>query len=442
MRTTAIAAILVTLLIPLSSPANPGPDVYWFDDMESGEGEWTHEDLTALLVTKFHIDPYMAYDDPAFEEDLSWWCGTFEYDADGGYGNAWDQRLDLPTIQVNEVSVEDATWGSLKARYLAGGGTREPVVREAPRGALPVLTFAYRYDSEPSYDYTYVQVDSGGVWVTLNGSGWDGSSGGWQDLGTDGYLVDRFGSELRIRFRFISDGAFSDEDGLYLSDGGAFHVDNIVVYDHATGAVLFSDDCQTGGLCTPSVMEPAGDWWHIVDRKCPAYSDPHSWWCGDDADTSHIPPNLDNVLISPYIDMSGVYACTVRFFLHAEVPTVDNDYWVYYATIDGGATWHQVAAYWGDFEQCDGWGGSGLAGWDVGHHCGGPPFGQTAFMFRFKTTDNGCGPGAAGGAGIYLDDFWFDGGAKSFYERQPYFGRMSVHYPDAILKTAERRRRF
>ena len=442
MRTTAIAVMLVTILAPLTSSANPGPHVYWFDDMESGEGEWTHYDNTAGIEAAFHVDSYLAYDDPLVEEDLSWWCGTFEYDTDGGYGNTWDQRLELPAIHVDDVAVERSTWGGLKARYRPSAETRDPDANEERRGALPVLTFAYRHDSEPYYDCTYVQVDSGGVWVTLNGSGWDGSSGGWQDLGSAGYPLDRFGGVLRIRFRFISDGLWSDEDGQFLSDGGAFHVDNIVVYDHTTGAVYFSDDCQSGGLCTPSVPEPSGDWWHIVDRKCPAYSDPHSWWCGDDADTGHIPPNLDNSLVSPYIDMSGVHACTARFFLHAEVPTVDYDYWVYEATIDGGATWHAVAAYWGDFEQCDGWGSSGIGGWDVGFHCGGPPFGQTAFMFRFFTTDDGCGPGVAGGAGIYLDDFWFDAGAKSFYEPQPGFGRMSVHYPDAILKTAERRRRF
>jgi len=31
------------------------------------------------------------------------------------------------------------------------------------------------------------------------------------------------------------------------------------------------------------------------------------------------------------------------------------------------------------------------------------------YMITFYTTDNGCGPGVAGGAGINLDDTWFEG---------------------------------
>ena len=34
----------------------------------------------------------------------SWWCGTFDYTAVGGYGNSWDQRLEknftLPAVAV------------------------------------------------------------------------------------------------------------------------------------------------------------------------------------------------------------------------------------------------------------------------------------------------------------------------------------------------------
>jgi hypothetical protein len=417
MRSLAIAVALTALLIPTAASANPVPNVvYFFDDVESGAGNWTTVDFTAGEVPHFHIDTYLAYDDPDHDEDLSWWCGSFEYDADGGYGNRWDDRLDLPTVHVDQVVVERTSWGAIKSRYIDEDGAQER--DEAPRGVLPVLDFVYRHDSEPAFDYTYVQIDSAGTWVTLNGDGFDGSSGGWQELGTDGYSLAPYGSELTVRFRFLSDGAWSDQDGEYLSNGGAFHVDNIRIYDHVSGDVLFFEDCQGGGLCTPGVPEIAGDWWHIVDRKCPAYSDPHSWWCGDDADTSLIPPNLDNALITPYVDLSRALTCTVSFCLHAEVPTDDNDYWTYYATGDGGVSWQSIASYWGDFGQCNGWSTSGLRGYDLGFH--GIPFGEnSAFMFRFQTTDDGCGPGAAGGAGIFVDDVkmhgdgWLNEGAPS-----------------------------
>ena len=374
-----LAASVTSARIELDSPSHNrvGPTrlntLFWYDDIESGEGAWTHIDNTAGATAHFHVDTYMAY-----AGTYSWWCGTFDYDANGGYGNNWDDRLTIPATDVSG------------AYY-------------------PILTYAFRHDSEPAFDFTYVQAESNGVYVDLN-RGYDGVAA-WNDLGDFGFVMSTYDNPIKARFRFISDGAWSDEDGDYPTDGGAFMCDNVKIFDFYGGYVYFIDDVESGGLCTPGVPASAGDWWHIIDRQCPAASDPHSWWCGDDADTGLIPPNIDNSLITPYTDLdaAGAVTCTVRFYLHSEVPTVDNDYYIYYATIDGGVTWVGIASYWGDFGQCDGWATSGLDGLDVGLNCGGPPFGDTAFQLRFLTTDNGCGPGAAGGAGIMLDDTWLEG---------------------------------
>ena len=368
-----MASAKINVETPTSELRGPsrGNTIFWYDDIESGEGMWSHVDFTQGASPHFHVDTYLAY-----QGTYSWWCGTFDYDADGGYGNGWDDRLVIPSTDVTG------------AYY-------------------PVLTYAFRHDSEPAYDFTYVQAESNGVYVNLN-RGYDGVQP-WTDIGAYGFVLGPYDNPVKARFRFVSDGAWSDQDGLYLSNGGAFHVDNVKIFDFYGGYVYFLDDVETGGLCTPTVPAAAGDWWHIIDRPCPAVSDPHSWWCGDDADTSLIPPNLDNALITPAIDVSGAETCTAKFYMHMEVPTVDNDYVAYYATIDGGANWYAAAAYWGDFAQCDGWGTAGIVGFDLGNICGGPPFGVTAFMFEFFTTDNGCGPGAAGGAGVMLDDTWFEG---------------------------------
>jgi len=356
--------------------------MYWYDDIESGEGAWTHVDNTAGATAHFHVDTYMAY-----AGTHSWWCGTFDYDADGGYGNSWDDRLTIPPTDVT-------------------GST------------YPILSYAYRHDTESGFDFTYVQAESNGVYVDLN-RGYDGVAS-WTDIGAFGFVMAPYDNPIKARFRFISDGAWSDEDGLNPTNGGAFMVDNITIFDYFTSTEYFMDDVETGGICTPGVPASAGDYWHIIDRKCPAASDPHSWWCGDDADTSLIPPNLDNSLITPFTDLDAADAvtCTVRFYLHSEVPTVDNDYWTFYGTIDGGTTWVGIASLWGDFGSCDGWGTTGIEGLDLGLACGGPPYGDTAFQIRFFTTDNGCGPGAAGGAGIMLDDTWFEGLDESPVEEQ------------------------
>ncbi len=346
------------------------PVILFFDDMESGTNGWTSFDNTATTTPKFHLDTYYAY-----ERTYSWWCGELNaaFSGGDGYANGWDMRLDIPPTDVS-------------------GAT------------YPILTYALRYDSEPGYDYTYVQAESLGVFRNLN-RGYNGTSGGWQDLGAYGFAIGNYDNPFVGRFRFISDGAWSDADGLYDTDGGAFHIDNVKLFDFYGGMTYFLDDGEGGGLCVPSVPASAGDWWHIIDRACPAYSAPHSWWCGDDADTGLIPPNLSNALYSPVINTVGVSICTMRMMLHAEVPTVDNDYWTEEVTTDGGSNWQLTGAWWGDFGQCDGWGTSGINGTDLSQYLPGNSF---QFRLTFFTTDNGCGPGAAGGAGITLDDFWVE----------------------------------
>ena len=102
---------LLTLLslaaIPLVACANPAPPFVWHDDMEGDVSGWATMDLTAGATPPFHWDSYMAY------EGESWWCGTFDYDMDAGYGNDWDDRLELPEISVNPVPVENVSWAAL-----------------------------------------------------------------------------------------------------------------------------------------------------------------------------------------------------------------------------------------------------------------------------------------------------------------------------------------
>jgi hypothetical protein len=342
------------------------PVILFFDDMEGGVGSWTTNDNTATSVPHFHWDTYMAF------AGESWWCGTLAYDADGGYGNSWDDRLAIPPLDLS-------------------GAT------------YPILTYAFRHDSEIGYDFTYVQAESMGVYVDLN-RGYDGSAP-WTDIGIYGFVLVPYDNPLNARFRFVSDGAWSDEDGLYASVGGGFAVDNVKVFDYFGGYTYFYDDEPGGDECVPGIPSSAGDYWHIIDRACPAVSDPHSWWCGDDADTSMTPPNLNNSLISPAVSIVGSATCTLRMYIHAEVPTVDNDYWTEEVSVDGGGSWTMTGAWWGDFGQCDGWGTSGILGTDIS-----PLLPGTSFQFKltFYSTDNGCGPGTAGGAGIMLDDIWLE----------------------------------
>jgi hypothetical protein len=354
--------------------------VFWHEDMESGAAGWYSVDEGySVDEIKFHVDAYYAYPDGT-PPDYSYWCGELNPDfiSGDGYGNSWDQRLDLPQIDLT--------------------------------GAVyPILTFCYRHDSEPDFDFTWVQAESLGEYVDLN-QGYTGVSSGWQCTGAYGYVLLPYGNPLRVRFRFVSDAEWSDEDWLYDSDGGAFHCDEIEVYDYFTGSQYFYDDVEDGvGLCTPSVpnVHYAGDWWNVVYDYCSSHSPPHSWWCGDFADTTHVPAFLRNTLYSPVVDIRGAATCTLRFALHAEIPLDGQDYWIESASTDGGMGWHSLGSYWGDFGGCSGWAVHGLQGVDLGPYLPGTGFFQ--FRLTLATDGNGCGPGIAGGAGINLDDVRLEG---------------------------------
>jgi len=344
--------------------------VFWFDDIEGDVSGWSTEDFSAGATPHFHVDAYLAY-----EGTYSWWCGNFDYDADGGYGNSWDDRLIIPTTDLSAAT-------------------------------YPILTYAFRHDSEIGYDFTYVQAESGGVYVNLN-RGYDGPQV-WTDIGLYGFVLETYDNPLNARFRFLSDGAWSDEDGDYLSVGGAFMCDIVKVFDYFGGAVYFFDNADDEVNLVPGVPGAAGDYWHVIDRMCPAYSDPHSWWCGDDADTSLIPPMLQNGLYSPLVDLTGVLTCTVYCAMHFAIPTVDNDYCALYGS--AGGSYYGIGAYWGDFGSCDGWGGTGLnVGFDITQFDFPGPYTWGGFLWIMYTTENGCGPGGGGDAGIMIDDVTFQG---------------------------------
>lgn len=383
----AIAVLLVVLAVVPAAAKTPehvttteftGPNrvntlfAYWTMDDPTG---FTTVDLSEGALPWFHASNYMSYDGTTH-----WWCGRIEYDADGGYGNRWDQRLTLPPVDVS--------------------------------GAVyPVLTFAHYYDSEAGYDFTYVQAKQGGDYVNLN-AGYHGRmpGGDWVDLGTYGFTLAGLDNPVEARFRFISDGGYSDEDGVYNSVGGAYHVDKIKIYDFYGGQVYFFDDSGSASPCIASVPPPAGDYWHLVDDVCSANVIP-SWWCGDDADTGLIPPNLQNALIIPTVRIpAGARTCTLRYAIHSEVPTTDiNDYYDVSVCVDYG-DWISLGTWFGDFGTCDQWGSHGLSGEPLDRFLG-VAWIDTYIKFRltFYTNDDGCGPGSAGGAGINLDDTWYEG---------------------------------
>ncbi len=197
-------------------------------DFDSGvlcdnEG-WTHADLTAQLDCFFHVDDFTGLGGGSFgllvpiEGNQSLWCGVdgsesvaCGYVTPPGYGNRWDQSWVFKCITANT------------AEYVT-------------------ISYHIVYDSEPGYDYTYVEYVSKSTcdsidtidevpptdWVTLATYDYFGDSVAVDMIpaGHDG--------EITIRFHFVSDVGWSDEDGLWDTDGGCV-IDEISVDGEISG---------------------------------------------------------------------------------------------------------------------------------------------------------------------------------------------------------------
>jgi len=263
-----------------SCGTNPPWDVKCFD----------HIDVRTLSsptgINYWHVDAYRA-DQRPYCGDYALWCGSDSI-WDGapvecgtwhnppGYGDQWNciAQLTLPgTFNV------------------ANGCT---------------LLFDPRYDTECKYDYFYVDMWDGTTWVTLArfnatsnnpgdecGYGSGGNPDFWGNTDTDRLAnVDwqersdpswpafvagidasqySYTSGPKFRWRFVSDGAYSDADGQGNTDGGAW-IDNVRVWGNA---IRYEEDFESGILDTAYWSTPDAegviDQWHIVHDPDPLY---------------------------------------------------------------------------------------------------------------------------------------------------------------------------
>jgi hypothetical protein len=177
---------------------------------------WTPLDMTAQTHEFWHVAGATELDGGTFgqlvplEGAQSLWCGVdgpvtaaadrvlCSYAVLPGYGNNWDQAY------------------CLKDCLTGAGGVEVDV--------------AVMWDSEPGYDATTLEADNCDEnWVDVYGG-----LGTWDGVGTDTLAIAvsdtlHIGS-LRLRFRFVSDGTWSDADGLWDTDG-AFLLDQLTVRD-------------------------------------------------------------------------------------------------------------------------------------------------------------------------------------------------------------------
>jgi len=278
---------------------------------------WTRADNTAEIDTFWHVEDYA---EPGLtglpgplEGAQSAWCGAPPGDDEymcawgsaPGYGNNWDQRL-----------VSEPIWFT------------------------GLLTFSYRLsiDTEPGYDRVYVEYDGGGAWNEI--ARYEGLL---DTLATHGIYVPK--AVTKLRFRFVSDVAWSDEDGHFDSDGAA-HLDNVMIGDEG-GTIDYedfesaADGDRAAGIWRAGVKEPFGlysglDMGFLDKDPCnknirtqaaffygstypsvdyPAlYETPHSR-----TDEFGHPLNQDEMIVSPAVDMTK-YSTTGDRYQDSDIP--------------------------------------------------------------------------------------------------------------------------
>ncbi|MFZ1946195.1 MAG: hypothetical protein WAW06_01450, partial [bacterium] len=237
-----------------------------------------------LNINYWHVDTYRA-DQRTYCGTYALWCGS---------GPLWQGKPVECGSWTNPPGYAD-NWNcyvqlSLPADFAVASGC--------------TLHFDPRYDTECKYDYFYVDYWNGTKWTTAAAFNATSNNPGGPCLGTTNpdYFgnndVDRLtncdwqartnpdepafekaiapGSLVitsgpKFRWRFTSDGAWSDADGRGNTDGAAF-IDNVWV---CGDTARFVEDFETGTLDTAywSFPKPAGilDAWHIVHDPDPPY---------------------------------------------------------------------------------------------------------------------------------------------------------------------------
>ncbi|MFN8547836.1 MAG: hypothetical protein U0527_07700, partial [Candidatus Eisenbacteria bacterium] len=176
---------------------------------------------------------------PIIAGAASAWVGAFEDEADAlcwtaglGYGNRWCQR-----------------WVSPAFSYVGTGSV--------------TVAFDYFNDSEPTFDFTHVRLElASGDRLPLNGAGFDDKIGdpATHDFKHVAYVSSESSFQgqpsFSLVFEFVSDGAWSDEDGEYSTNYGPFGVDNValtgpglaspVTYDYESGTQGWTNSICSG----------------------------------------------------------------------------------------------------------------------------------------------------------------------------------------------------
>lgn len=320
-----------------NSPAAPGKPAGYHARMEG----WTGIDFTLPTVNYWHRSSTCAV-----SGSYSMWAGVPDAEAAAlcfvtgrGYGNNWNMEV------------------SRSFNYPGSGNVS--------------LAYAYVVDTEPGFDYAFVRIDTTG-----DGSAADVTLISYTGA-VDGHetLVLKPGTDMRstpgpitIKFAAVSDGSYSDEDGLFASLCGHSAFDNILL----TGAIVDYSNFESGtnGWQPHLPSSAVGDFSDLAwlgDLPAPVTFCP----CGArdsvlvffDTNGQH-PVGQENAAASPWIDLArqgddGRPGRLLRYHIYREG---------YYSSYVLETLRVRYAPY-----DCPGGGGEGVSPWQGVYYSLEPP---------------------------------------------------------------------
>ena len=279
----------------LSQPTASWVNPYKQPGLHATMEGWVGIDFTYSEITYFRR---VASTDPRFTGAVkcagaaaglggtySYWCGVFPSEADAlcyatgqGYGNNWN------------VCVEHG--------FSYGGGS-------------VTLAFQYKNDTEDGFDFTHVYVDTNSNGGDVEVASFTGVVSGNASLPlTQGLQLPSAPKPIKFKFCVVTDASWSDQDGLFPTECGAFLLDNITI----SGAIVHTANFETsdnGWTLTPPEPGLGGEWaslHHINDLPpsifpcaCALYD---SVLAFPDNDNNHS-VHARNVAASPWIDLKG-----------------------------------------------------------------------------------------------------------------------------------------
>ena len=194
---------------------------------------WTSRDFTRPESNRWHADTYHAVNGA-----YSAWCGSADYpacgagDEAGGYGNSWNDPLQ---------------WT---------GPVADPGL-----SCTVGISALLNHDIEPGYDFLHLECVLGNGSVVQLAS-WDGTASAVSVNETFTYLPGDYsgsgGDEVVVRFRFESDGGWSDEDCLHPTRGAAQVDDLVITLTNGAGAQHDFEDGTLGPFQAP-ILEGVGN---------------------------------------------------------------------------------------------------------------------------------------------------------------------------------------